>query len=139
MVPVVAEDEQRLVVTYTVRRTPDKGATCPGNRPLGQTFTWEHALENRPLLDGSCPRPEDGTECEAQQRGEAFLIRDSDLSDEERRSQFRDVLDSVVAPTLQRTRLIADLKDPAVIGRFAMGADAYHRLGLRGSLGETRG
>ena len=139
MVPVVAEDEQRLVVTYTVRRTPDKGATCPGNRPLGQTFTWEHALGTRPLLDGSCLRPEDGRECEAQQRGEAFLIRDSDLSDEERRSQFRDALDSVVAPTLQRTRLLTDLENPAVIGRFAIAADAYHRLGLRGGLGETRG
>lgn len=79
------------------------------------------------------PAPDDD------ERGEAFLIRDSDLSDEERRSQFRDVLDSVVAPTLQRTRLLTDLENPAVIGRFAIGADAYHRLGLRGGLGETRG
>lgn len=79
------------------------------------------------------PAPDDD------ERGRRILIRDSDLSDEERRSQFRDVLDSVVAPTLRRTRTIADLKDPAVIGRFAVGADAHHRLGLRGGLGETTG
>ena len=78
------------------------------------------------------PAPDDD-EC-----GKAFLLRDSDLSDEERCSQLRHDLDSVVAPTLQRAGLLTDLQDPAVIGRFAMGADAYHRLGLRGGLGETR-
>ena len=67
LAPVVAEDEQRVVVTYTVERTPDKGATCPGNQPVGQTFTLEQALGNRPLFDGSCPRPEDGRDCDAQQ------------------------------------------------------------------------
>ena len=86
-------------------------------------------------LAGMRPAPDDDDdEC-----GKAFLLRDSDLSDEERCSQFRHVLDTVVAPTLQRAGLLTDLKDPAVIRRFAMGADVHHRLGLRGGLGETRG
>ena len=67
LAPVVAEDEQRVVVTFTVERTPDKGATCPGNRPGGQTFTLGQALGNRLLFDGSCPRPEGGTDCEPRQ------------------------------------------------------------------------
>ena len=65
--PVVAEEARRVVVTYTVERTPDKTATCPGNRPVEQTFTLDQPLGDRPLLDGSCPRPEGGTNCEARQ------------------------------------------------------------------------
>ena len=67
LAPVVAEDEQRVVVTFAVERTPDKVATCPGNRPVGQTFTLEQPLGDRPLFDGSCSRPEDGTDCGARQ------------------------------------------------------------------------
>ena len=92
-----------------------------------------HQCHVQTRLASMRPAPDDD------ERGEAFLIRDSDLSDEERRSQFLGVLDSVVAPTRQRTRTLAKLQDPAVIGRFAVGADAHHRLGLRGGLGETTG
>ena len=67
LAPVVAEDEQRVVVTYTVERTPDRTATCPGNRPVGQTFTFTQPLGGRPMFHGSCPRPEDDTDCEVQQ------------------------------------------------------------------------
>ena len=92
-----------------------------------------HQCHVQTRLASMRPAPDDD------ERGEAFLIRDSDLSDEERRSQLLGVLDSVVVPTLQRTRTLAELQDPAVIGRFAVGADAYHRLGLRGGLGDTAG
>lgn len=52
LAPVVAEDEQRVVVTYTVERTPDRTATCPGNRSVGQTCTLKQPLGGRPMLDG---------------------------------------------------------------------------------------
>ena len=99
----------------------------------GSEASKAHQCHVQTRLAGMRPAPDDdGLE-------QAFLMRDNDLSDDERRSQFRDVLDSVVAPTLRRTRTLADVKDPAVIGRFAVGADAHHRLGLRGGLGETTG
>ena len=67
LAPVVAEEAQRVVVTYTVERTPDKTATCPGNQPVEQTFTLTQPLGDRPLFDGLCPLPEGGTNCEARQ------------------------------------------------------------------------
>ena len=52
LAPVVKEDDQRVVVTYTVERTPNKDATCPGNRPSGQTLhsgaaAWRPAAVRR--------------------------------------------------------------------------------------------
>lgn len=67
LTPLITEDEQRVVVTYTVERTPNKDATCPGNRPVGQTFTLKQPLGVRTLYDGACPRPEDQTDCESRQ------------------------------------------------------------------------
>ena len=67
LAPAVTEDDERVIVTFTVERTPDGDATCPGNRPVRQSFELEQPLGDRMLYDGSCPRPEDEMDCESRQ------------------------------------------------------------------------
>lgn len=57
------------------------------------------------------------------------------MSDDDRRKQFREVLDSSVTPVLSKTRTLADLKaNPSVVRRFLVDRDAV-RLGIRGGIG----
>ena len=68
----------------------------------------------------------------ASERDEVYLNLNSDVSDDERRKRFRDVLDSSVTPALAQTATLADLKaNPSVLRRFLVNRDAYD-LGLRG-------
>lgn len=66
LAPVIAEDDERVVVTYFVERTPDGDASCPGNNLVTQTVRLENPVGDRPLFDGSCPPPM--AECEPRQR-----------------------------------------------------------------------
>ncbi len=77
------------------------------------------------------PTPDDD------ERQEPFLDLNSGLSDDERRKQFRDVLDSCVTTALSNTGTVAELKArPDLLGRFLLNKDA-HNLGLRGGLGSS--
>lgn len=68
---------------------------------------------------------------------EAYLNLSSDLSDEDRRRDFRAALDSLVTPALADSGTLAALqRHPEVLRRFAINKDAY-ALGLRGGLGDT--
>ncbi len=92
-----------------------------------EPFPKEHHCQLRTRLADLRPAPEDD------ERNERFLDSTSHLSDDERRSQFLEVLDSVVAPALSATSTLDDLKaNPALVRRFLVNRDAYRLLGLLG-------
>jgi hypothetical protein len=63
LAPVVMEDDKRVVVTFTVERTPIEDASCPGNKGVRRTFSLEEPLGDRTLYDGYCLRPKGHTDC----------------------------------------------------------------------------
>ena len=67
LAPVVKEDDQRVVVTFTVEARAKEPASCPGNEQVAQTVTLDEPLGERTLYDGFCPRPEGETDCESRQ------------------------------------------------------------------------
>lgn len=70
---------------------------------------------------------------DASEAEEVYLDLTSNLSADERRTQFRGVLDSVVGPALSRTGTLAELKaNPGVVRRFLIDKDAHLLLGLPG-------
>lgn len=94
-----------------------------GDKPLVK----EHQCQLRTRLGELRPAPDDD------ERNEPFLDLTSNLSDDERRRQFREVLDFVVAPALSETSTLADLKaNPALVRRFLIDNDAYRLLGVPG-------
>ena len=69
----------------------------------------------------------------ASEADEAYLDLHHDMADEERARRFREVLDSLVLPTLLKAATLADLEaNPALVRRFLVDRDAYS-LGLRGA------
>jgi hypothetical protein len=55
--PGVSEQEDRVVITFTVERTPDGDASCPGNNLVPTMVELKDPLGARPLFDGSCESP----------------------------------------------------------------------------------
>lgn len=87
----------------------------------------EHHCHMRTRLSYLRPAPNDD------ERQELFLDLESGLTDEERRTLFRQVLDSVVATALSHTGSLADLRaHPALVRQFVLGHDACGLLGLPG-------
>ena len=64
--PVVREENERVVVTFSVEPLPRGDYDCPGNRPVAKIIELDHVLGQRVLLDGSCPPPT--TTCDPVQR-----------------------------------------------------------------------
>ncbi len=70
LAPLVVEEEARVVVTYTVEPLRPGAYNCLGNEPTAHTFTLQHPLGDRTLLDGICLAGKDASVafCERSQR-----------------------------------------------------------------------
>jgi hypothetical protein len=54
LTPTVVEEEDKVVITFTVAPRPPGAASCPGNKPVPYEVTLPSAVGDRALVDGAC-------------------------------------------------------------------------------------